>query len=335
MIDFTKAFDLAWERMVVILFRPFDLGKWCTIGLGAFLAGMLSGGNGFNGGSFNQNFDPNSFKNTNVTTQTQTFPKVDLNTFNASIAHAVSGMQIGLIIFIALIVIAIVFAFIFLIYWLGARGQFVFLDNIVRNRGEVAGPWTRYARQANSVFGFYLLVMLVSLLLFLPIIVIGIVMALPLFHEHRWPVGGEIAGFVGLGVVYLAMVLVFSIVLFLFREFGIPIMFRQGLLARPAFLATLNLARLHPVSVALFVLLRFALFVAVAIISVIVCCASCCTGLLPYVGTVMLLPALVYVRCFTLDCLAQFGPQYDVWTVDVTPPELVANGPFIPPRPLG
>ncbi len=333
MIDFTKAFDLAWERMVVILFRPFDLGKWCAIGLGAFLAGFLSGGNGFNGGSFNQSFDPNTFKNSNVKVQTQTMP--DLNKFNASIAHAFSGMQIGLIIFVVLIIIAIVFAIILLIYWLGSRGQFIFLDNLVRNRGEVSEPWTRYARQANSVFGFYLLVMVVSMGFFLPILAIGIVMGLPLFRQHRWPVGGEIAGFAGLGVIYLGLALIFFVVLFLFREFGIPIMFRQGLLARPAFLATLNLARLNPGSVTLFVLLRFALFVAVAIISVIVCCASCCTGLIPYLGTVMLLPALVYVRCFTLDCLAQFGPQYDVWTVDVTPPELGANGPFTPPRPLG
>jgi len=35
--------------------------------------------------------------------------------------------------------------------------------------------------------------------------------------------------------------------------------------------------------------------------------------------TVILLPVLIYVKCFTLDCLAQFGPQYDVWTVDVSP----------------
>ncbi len=53
MINFTRAFDSAWERMSIILFRPFDLGKWFVIGFGAFLAGLLSGGNGFNS-SYNQ-----------------------------------------------------------------------------------------------------------------------------------------------------------------------------------------------------------------------------------------------------------------------------------------
>jgi hypothetical protein len=240
-------------------------------------------------------------------------------------------MQVGLIILIALVIIALTLAFVVLLYWLGARGQFMFLDNLVLNRGAVSEPWTRYAGLANSVFGFYLLVMAIGLVFFLPILGIGIVMGLPLFREHRWPEGGEVAAFAGLGVVYLGLAIVFGVVTFLFREFGIPIMFRQGLRARPAFFAAMNLARLNPGSVALFVLLRIALFVAVTIVSIIICCVSCCTGLIPYVGTVMLLPALVYVRCLTLDCLAQFGPEYDVWTVDVAPPSM---GTGVPPSPL-
>jgi len=337
MINFTRAFDLAWERMVVILFGPFDFGKWCVIAFGAFLAGLLSGGNGFNG-SFNRGIDPSTFKNSNISVQTQGIPNLDLNKINGNISHAMAGMQIGLIIFVALVIVLLVFAFILLLYWLGARGQFLFLDNLVRNRGAIAEPWTRYARQADSVFGFYVLFMVISLVAMLPIIGIGIVMGLPLFREHRWPEGGEIAGFVVLGVVYFGLAIVFGVVLFLFREFGIPIMFRQGLLARPAFLAAINLARLYPGSVALFILLRIALFIAVVIVSLMLCCGTlvcCCISQWPYVGTVLLLPALVYVRCFTLDCLAQFGPEYDVWTVDVAPPGLSAGAPFNPQRPPG
>ena len=81
----------------------------------------------------------------------------------------------------------------------------------------------------------------------------------------------------------------------------------------------MNLVRQHTGSIALFVLLRIAIFIGVAIISTIACCATCCIEALPYIGTVILLPVLVYVRCFSLDCLAQFGPEYDVWTVDVPP----------------
>jgi hypothetical protein len=113
-------------------------------------------------------------------------------------------------------------------------------------------------------------------------------------------------------------------------------MFRQGLLARPAFWEAIKLIREHTGSVVVFVLLRMAVFIGVAIISVIICCVTCCIGMLPYIGTVILLPVLIYVKCFTLDCLAQFGPEYDVWTVDVppaTPGEMMP--PLSPPPPLG
>jgi hypothetical protein len=33
----------------------------------------------------------------------------------------------------------------------------------------------------------------------------------------------------------------------------------------------------------------------------------------------LVLPVLIFTRCFQLDCLAQFGPEYDVFTVDVPP----------------
>ncbi len=330
MINFTRAFDSAWERMVIILFRPFDFGKWLVIGLSAFLAGLLQGGNGFNSGSSFNNFS-NLKKPVGSNNQ---MPAFNLHQFNSSFAHIVTGMQIGLIIFIAAVVIFFVFAVALVMYWLGARGQFLLLDNIVRNRGNVGWPWQHYARQANSLFGIYLLFVVISFAVIVPIMVVGIVMAIPLYHQNRWPVGGEIAGFAALGLVYLAVAILLGFIFFVFREFGVPLMFRNGLLARPAFLEVMNLIRLHPGSVVIFVLLRIALAIAVIVVSIVACC-FCCIGAIPYVGTVAILPALIYVRCFSLDCLAQFGPQYDVWTVDVPPSGMATPPSFSPRPPLG
>ena len=111
-------------------------------------------------------------------------------------------------------------------------------------------------------------------------------------------------------------------------------MFRQNLPALPAFRQSMGLVSRFPGSVVVFVLLRIAIFIGVAILSVIVCCLTCCIGTLPYIGTVILLPVLIYVKCFTLDCLAQFGPECDVWTVDVAP-VATAQGTqsFSPPQP--
>ncbi len=322
MIDFTRAFDSAWERMHVILFRPFDFGKWCAIGFSAFLAGFLQGGNGFNSSFNGNNFNNNSFNKSGG----GGVPKFDLHQFNSNLSHAISGIQIGLIVICCLLIFAFVFGFILLFYWLGARGQFMFLDNIVRNRGAISWPWQYYGRQANSLFGFYLLFLVISLAIFLPILIAVVVMCIPLFMQHRWPGVGEITGFAGLGLAYFALAIVVSFILFVFREFGIPLMFRNGLLARPAFWESMGLIRHHANSVVLFFILRIAISIGVAIVSIIICCVTCCIGALPYIGTVLLLPVLVYVKCFTLDCLAQFGPQYDVWTVDVPPPGPTFSG---------
>ncbi len=328
MIDFTRAFDSAWERMLVILFRPFDFGKWCVIGFGAFLAGFLQGGNGFNGGSFNMPGDFN--RSVSHRLSAPGVPQVDVDQIKANLVHAFSGMETGLMILFGLILLVVIFGISLLVIWLGTRGQFLLLDNIVRNRGAVAGPWQVYARQGNSLFLFYVLLMVFSFAVFIPILIVAVILCLPLIQHHRWPEGGEIGGLVAVGTLYFVLAMALNFILFIFREFGVPLMFRNGLMAWPAFLESLGLIAKHPGSIIVFVLLRFALYLGVVVVSIMACCA-CCIGLFPYVGTVAILPALIYVRCFTLDCLAQFGPEYDVWTVDVPPsgPPPIFN---LPPR---
>src|SRR5271170_1053651 len=184
MINFTRAFELAWERMHVILFRPFDFGKWCAIGLSAFLAGLLQGGNGLNS-SYNGNFNNNDLFSNNGS-ETTTTPNLTLPEIESKIGHAFSSVQVGGIIFFVAIIFVAVFALIFLMYWLGARGQFMFLDNVVRNRGAVAWPWRTYARQANSLFFFYLLLAAVGLVIVVIFFGIAALVGIPIFMQHRW-----------------------------------------------------------------------------------------------------------------------------------------------------
>ena len=43
------------------------------------------------------------------------------------------------------------------------------------------------------------------------------------------------------------------------------------------------------------------------------CCIAGCFLAIPYIGTVLLLPVLVFTRAYSLHFLAQFGPDYDVF----------------------
>jgi hypothetical protein len=325
-INFTRAFDSAWERMSIILFRPFDLGKWFVIGFGAFLAGLLSGGNGFNS-SYNQNSGNGHPFNFSAQQQQQ-----NLSNAMSRLVTALHSFQTDVVIVFVVLVFVFVLAFVILLYWLGARGQFIFIDNIVRNRAAIAEPWSRYARQGNGVFFFYLILMGISLVVFLFLGGIALLLGWSSLMSHTWPTGPALEGLVALGLIYLLLCLALACFLFLFREWGMPLMFRNNLGVGAALGETWKLITAYPGTAILFVLLRIALWLALVILSIVACCFTCCIAALPYLGTVVLLPALIYIKCFSLDVLAQFGPEYDVFTVDV-PPSAPAT--LSPPPPLG
>ena len=48
------------------------------------------------------------------------------------------------------------------------------------------------------------------------------------------------------------------------------------------------------------------------------CCASCLL-VIPYVGTVILLPLFVFTRAYSLYYLQQYGPRMDVFRVETEP----------------
>ena len=56
-----------------------------------------------------------------------------------------------------------------------------------------------------------------------------------------------------------------------------------------------------------------AIGVLVLVAIVVTCCIAGCLMALPYLGTVVLLPVLVFKRSYSLYYLAQFGPAYDVF----------------------
>jgi hypothetical protein len=73
----------------------------------------------------------------------------------------------------------------------------------------------------------------------------------------------------------------------------------------------------HPGPFVLFVLFGIALAVGVVIVGTMVACFTCCIGGLPYISTVLLLPAIVWLAAFRLMFLRQFGDQYDAWSSGV------------------
>ena len=301
-IEIFKPFAEAFELMKKILFQPFDLKKWLVIGFAAWLANLGAGG----GGIGNFNYPDNR--------------REGAQKFNEMIGQIPQPVLItGICVLISVVLLLIV-----LFAWLRARGRFIFVDCVVRNRAAIVAPWKEFRAEGNSFFLFSLLVVLVVV----PVIVIaGLVLIVP-FIPGRDQTEPGVGFWIGISLTaFISVCLIF--VWALASQLMVPIMYRQRCRARIAFAQAVDLVSSHPGPILLYVLFLLLLAVAAVMISCAVTCATCCIAAIPYIGTVILLPIPVTLGAFSLLFLRQFGPDYDVWS-GFMPPEFL---PVLMPRP--
>lgn len=314
-IEIFAPFGVAYDWMKTILFRPFDLGKWLVIAFAAFLSG--SWGGGFNPsrlsrlGSGDWNFRSTSHGN---------WPT----------DWTMPGWAIALIIFGSLAILIVIVV----LMWVSSRGRFIFTDCVVKNRAAIAEPWREYRREGNSFFLFSLIVGFVGLLL-TGLLVLLILVPLGLFSDNDAAAGFGVTAIISL-IVFGLIWVVFSLFFALVTQFMVPVMYRRRCSAKDAFLDVTKLLLRYPGEFLLLVLFWVVLAIAVAILGTIIACATCCIGGLPYISTVLLLPAIVWLFAFKLLFLRQFGEQYDVWAtvgfpVTAVPPPAA---PPLPPPPI-
>ncbi len=301
-IEIFAPFGEAFEITKKILFQPFDIGKWFVIGFAAWLATM------FSGGSFNFR---QPFGNADWDLKART------NEASASLEH-MPPWVIPLMIGGGLFVLAIIV----LLLWLNARGRFMFTDCIVRNRGAIAEPWREYHTEGNRYFVVQLVITFCSMVIF------G---GLALLFVLGWHWNNPL--------LPLAMIILFGVAFFLAAvvvglivKFMVPVMYRQRCEAMTAFRAVWELIAANPVSFLLFLLFYIVLYIAAAMIGCIAACATCCVAAIPYIGTVLLLPLVMFLFTYPLCFIRQFGDPYDVWAV-VRPAELPPAAPASPPLP--
>jgi len=306
-IEIFKPFGEAFELMNKILFKPFDLKKWFAIGFAAFLSGHFAG--------VGLNF-PSPFGNFQSHRVTQEVIPTHLEQWKPWLVAAV--------IVFALLFFALVIA----LTWLKARGNFIFTDCIVRNRGAIAGPWREYRKEGNSYFLFLLAVAFAVLLL------AGLVLASAARLVWLKQGAGETASIAAIGLIVSLFVFWVSIIIFvsIATYFMVPVMYRRRYRAVEAFRDVTILITHNVGSFLLFCLFGIVLILAVLMIGAIVTCATCCLAALPYVGTVILLPVFVCLHAFGLVFLRQFGPDYDVWA-NFMPPEFLPILSGVPPAP--
>jgi hypothetical protein len=311
-ISVTEPVTQAIDRVKHLLFRPFDAGKWFAVGFCAWLAYLGTGGgtglrvpgrNYGHGTSFRQ-----------VVERVRDYVQDNLYWI----------VPVGIAVLVLALLLGVVLA------WLRSRGEFMFLHCVARNTAQVAGPWREFTREGNSLFGFRLVLMLVAIVLAWPVLIVGGIKIYGMYFEGDWTSRG-ILQCVGLGLFVIFVGIVQAIVGKLTSDFVVPIMFlrrKRCLEAWREFGGLLAAAPGEFIVYFLFqIVLAIAIFVLVLAVVLVTCCIAGCLLVLPYLGTVLFLPVLVFNRAYSLHYLAQFGPEYDVFAPPPAPPQL-------PPVPL-
>ena len=290
----------AIERVKLMLFRPFDLGKWFTIGFCAWLAYLAEGGGG---GGFN-------------------FPGHDFDGRRSSCPdiHNIFGPNLALILTVAAIVSVVVIAIVVVLMWLGSRGQFMFLHCVATNRAEVVIPWHKYKRQGNSLFLFRIVAGIIAVLAMA--IVAGIITGLGfLMHYNAAPIWMIIVSLAFISLItFVPLMIAIAVFFKLINDFVVPIMFLRGATTIEAWREFKSMLSANKGAFALYILFQIVIAMAIGTLVfaaiMFACCACCCTACLwfiPYISTVILLPVLVFKLAYTLNYLRQFGTAYDVF----------------------
>jgi len=309
-IAFIEPLSRAWNRMKVALFKPFDLSKWFVIGFNAFLAGLIEGHRGSGSSRWSEDLSFREFLR---------FPERAWGWLTGHPGWFIAIVFVGL--FLTIIILVLL--------WLSSRGKFMFLDNVVQEKAEIVNPWKRFKRESHSLFLWRLGFAVIVIAVFIALVLFFFVTANSLYRDSR---SAPILFTVGIGFLAVLIFIVIGYITLFLNHFVVPLMYKNNITATQAWSRFLRLFGKRPLHFLFYGVLLFVFIVLFVIAVVIAGLLTCCIGWLllaiPYIGTVVTLPVWYTFRAFSLEFLAQFGPDYDLF-----PPPTEASSEETPAKP--
>jgi len=295
--------DYAIERVRKILFEPFDISKWFTIGFCAWLAYLGKSGAGFN---FNYGSVP---RDAAGEPDLQLVKQFILDHLPLIISLAVALVVVGIILWVILT-------------WLSSRGRFMFLHCVAKNIAEIKIPWHKYTGLANSLFLFRISLGLITFATALLVLVPAAVIIFTVVRTETTPGTATMVAFIVDIVVVAFVSMAIMLVRIFTAEFVEPLMFLRNSSCLSAWGEFFRMLTARKAAFTLYVLFQIVIGLAMLVIVLAATCLTCCCAgcilTIPYIGTVLALPLLVFRRAYSLYYLRQFGPAFDVLATDET-----------------
>ena len=301
-ISVTEPISRAIEHVKQTLFRPFDIGKWFTLGFCAWLAGLGESGGGFNfrvpGGGHGRSSGGGT-------------PREELERAWGYLVNNLDWL-LPLIGFFVVLGIAVGITFI----WINSRGKFMFLHCLALDKAEVAEPWRQYAAEGNSLFLFRLVLGVISSVICLPVLAVMAMIIVGMVRREEVSMEGILIC-LGLVMAFVGLITIFAIIQKLTTDFVVPIMYLRRSRCLAAWqelrgLLTVNAGR-FVVYILFQIVITMVIGTMIVIVVLLTCCIAGCLLAIPYLGTVLLLPVLVFQRSYSLHYFRQYGPAYDVF----------------------
>lgn len=290
----------AYARVVGLLFKPFDIKRWFSMGFCAWLAYV-----GTQSGNFNGMGEGN--------------PEV-LKRQGEGMWEKLTNLSAhpGALSFLAVIIVLSLL----LALWmcsLRSRGDFMFLHRWYCPDASILQCWGASRENGHQLFVWRVKFFFVSVLFFAadgavaysqilrPFLDAGQVWSAALL----WPTVSCVTAAALLAVAV-------QVVAHFAKAFVVPVMYWQGVTVGKAWQAVFALCNQYPLAVMgyLALVVAFWVFAAVAIVLFVLC--TCCVGaiplLLPYFNAVILLPILLFLRGYPVCFLSQ-------WRAELVPAE--------------
>jgi hypothetical protein len=304
----------AIERVKTVLFRPFSLERWLVIGFCAWLAylGQRGGGGGGGGGG------PHGGGGAPPDIQRGLG---DAKEFLMDNLYWIAPT--------AILVLVVVIGLMLVIAWLRSRGQFMFLYCVAQNKAEVKNPWRQFRAHGNSLFAFRVVVGIIVFVVMAVLLGLGGMVFYTSWTRSDFNAASIIA-MVVCGTLAIAAGIAAALVGKFTKDFVVPIMYLHTPSAVQGWHILLDLFSLNKARFLVYLLFQIVILLAISSIVIAAICVTCCCALcilaIPYVGTVLMLPLLVFQQAYVLYYLAQYGPQFNTIApeVEVIPPATLA-----------
>ena len=192
----------------------------------------------------------------------------------------------------------------------------MFLYNVVNNQDEVVKPWNEYRKQGNSLFWWQFIYGWIVLGIFVLFFAYSFGIFKNIYIGHI-PSVAKFGFIIGIALTFIALLVITGYISLFLIDFVVPIMYKHRLSATRAWSRFLALAVKNMGSFIVYGLLILVFGICVAIGIILFAIITCCIGLLllliPFVGSVLLLPVSYTFRAFSVEYLATFGDEFNLF----------------------